>query len=188
MEIWKDIDGYDGYQVSSYGNVRSFRSYNGNVIPTPHMLRPRINSNGYEIVTLYANRIPHQLSVHRLVANAFIPTDDNTLVVDHLNTNKRGNKTDNLEWVTIKENSRRAFEAGLYENSYRVTRRPVIVTDLRNGEEMYFKGLNEAARAIKYSPAILSRVANAISERVGYYKIEFADNEDRLLYGFEDYT
>lgn len=187
MEIWKNIDGYEGYQISSYGRIRSFYDYRGHISNKSHILRPRINPNGYEVVCLYINGIPHQLSVHRLVAKTFIPNDDDTLVIDHLDMNKRNNCVDNLEWVTVKENSLRAFHAGLYENSYRVTRRPVMITDLRNGEQTYYKGLNEAAREIGYSASILSRVANMITDRVGYYAVEFADNEDRLLYGLDDY-
>ena len=31
MEIWKDIQGYEGlYQISNYGNVKSFISWSGN--------------------------------------------------------------------------------------------------------------------------------------------------------------
>lgn len=183
--MWKNIDGFPGYQVSSDGRVRSCKNFHGSFNNEYHELRPRINPNGYEIVTLYdENHIGKQCAVHRLVAMMFIPTNDETLYIDHLDGNKRNNDISNLEWVTSKENSVRACKSGLYEPAFIATRTPVIVTDIWTDERMYFKGLCSAARRIGYSPSILSRVANGLSEKVGHYYVEFAGNEDLLLYDF----
>lgn len=186
IEKWKDIDDFRGYQVSSVGNVRSYKDCHGNVThKNPRMLSPRRNPNGYRIVTLYDDhRQGRQVSVHRLVAKAFIPNDDDALVVDHLDGNKENNAVTNLEWVTSRENSLRAYNAGLYEAAFAETRRPVIVTDIRNGEIMYFDGVNEAARKLGYSAAAVSKAANAITDTIGHYAVEFAGHEDRLLYGY----
>lgn len=185
MELWKNVDGYPGYQVSSMGRVRSCRDYHGKLRPHDyHMLKPRVNSNGYEIVVLYdAQHKPWQASVHRLVAMYFLPIDDLSLVVDHLDGDKQNNAATNLEWVTSRENSHRAYRAGLYENSYAITRRPVVFTDLRNGEETYFTSIHDAARKTGYSTSAISKAANVILERLGVYSVEFAGREDRLLYG-----
>lgn len=95
-EIWKDIEGYEGlYQVSNMGRVRSLRR---NII-----LRQCI-TNGYERIILYTNNIPKGYSVHRLVANAFIPNPDNLPQVNHKDENKTNNCVDNLEWCTQKYN------------------------------------------------------------------------------------
>lgn len=65
MEIWKDIDGYEGhYQVSNYGNVRSIKT-----IPT--LLKGDYQKNGYKRVYLWKNGKKQNLLVHRLVALSF---------------------------------------------------------------------------------------------------------------------
>lgn len=186
--MWKAIEGFYGYEVSDNGSVRSFKNYHGLITDTYHILKPRTNPNGYQIVTLYDDQgIPHQLSVHRLVAKAFLPNTNNYPVVEHLDDDKAHNAVENLEWVTYQENSIRACNAGLYEPIFRKTRRPVMVTDLRTGEQTYFEGVNEAARCLGYSPAIISRVANMNGDKVGHYTIEFAGAEERLLFGNDEY-
>lgn len=184
LEQWKSVDGFNGYEVSTEGRVRSYKNYRGGFDEEPHILKPRVNPNGYHIVVLYdEKRKPHQLSVHRIVANAFIPCSETGLVVDHIDANKTNNRVDNLEWVTNKTNSIRAVESGLYEPIFHKTRRPVVVTDLRNGEQTYYEGVNHASRVLGFSPSIISRAANMLVEKVGHYTIEFAGREDRLFYG-----
>ena len=178
--MWRDIPGYPRYQVSSLGRVRSYARDSIN----PSILKPRLNPNGYQVVCLYGSSDkPAQISVHRLVATTFMPVHGQELLyVDHLDGCKTNNRLSNLEWVDAKENSIRAFNAGLYEPIFEQTRKPVVATDLRTGEEFYFRGINEAARSLGYSPSIICRAANMLAEKVGYYVIEFAGREDRLLY------
>lgn len=184
MEQWVPIDGFRGYDVSDEGGLRGYKNHRGGYDETPHILKPRRNSNGYLIAALYDDRHQlHQIQVHRLVATAFVPNPCGYSVVDHIDGNKQNNRASNLEWVTSRENSRRAFENGLYEPIFEKTRCPVLVTDLRTGEETYFRGVNEAARKLGFSPAIISRAANLQVEKVGYYAVEFAGREDRLLFG-----
>lgn len=96
-EIWKDIDGYEGlYQVSNVGRVRSLRR---NII-----LKSKIERNGYERVRLSVNNIPKDYSVHRLVANAFIPNPNNYPIVNHKDENRTNNCVENLEWCTQEYN------------------------------------------------------------------------------------
>lgn len=49
--------------------------------------------------------------IHRLVLKTWKPVENsNNLTVDHINHNKRDNSLKNLEWVSKKENQRRAKE------------------------------------------------------------------------------
>ncbi len=53
------------------------------------------------------------LSVHRLVAIAFIDNPDNLPQVNHKDGNRSNNHVDNLEWVTNSENQSHAVKLGL---------------------------------------------------------------------------
>lgn len=100
------------YEVSDEGQVR-------NRI-TKQIIVPYIGTTGYYKVVLHKNGIPYRRHVHRLVATAFCPIAKKyldqgyifeTLVVDHKDMNKLNNHYTNLEWVTQKENTNRAFNA-----------------------------------------------------------------------------
>lgn len=96
-EIWKEIKGYEGlYAISDRGRVKSLKS--------GRVLKPGINSNGYELVVLCKNGKQKNYTVHRLVAEAFIPNTDNLLQVNHIDECKTNNDVSNLEWVTASQN------------------------------------------------------------------------------------
>lgn len=104
-ELWKDIEGYEGlYQISNLGNVKNLR--------TEKVKVSSIANTGYKSITLYKNRTKKTFSVHRLVAQAFIPNPDNKPQVNHKDSNKINNCVDNLEWVTSKENIQHIISLG----------------------------------------------------------------------------
>lgn len=96
-EIWKDIQGYDIYEVSNLGNVR-------NKITNKQLYYSNSNS-GYLRVGLFKEHKRTMYSIHRLVAEAFIDNPNNLSCVNHKDCDKRNNKVDNLEWCTYKENN-----------------------------------------------------------------------------------
>jgi len=108
MEVWKDIQGYEGkYQVSSFGRVKSLPKKMGRGIgymTDTIVLSACTNHNGYNIVNLCENCKPVFKQVHRLVAEAFIPNPDNKPMVNHINGDKTNNRVENLEWCTNGEN------------------------------------------------------------------------------------
>lgn len=107
QEIWKDIEGYEGYQVSNLGRVKSLEritfsgvNYSTKKIQPEKIKAQNINNRGYYYVTIKKKK----LFVHRLVAIAFIDNPFNKPCVDHINTDKSDNTVDNLRWVNSKEN------------------------------------------------------------------------------------
>lgn len=74
------------------------------------ILRNKPNNLGYIKVGLKNDEGKQKLiSVHRLVALAFIPNPDNKPEVNHKDGNPANNHKDNLEWVTHKENIQHSF-------------------------------------------------------------------------------
>ena len=100
-ERWKDIDGYDGaYQVSDLGRVRSHKSGEWMV------LKGVKNNKGYLFVNLYKDGNIKHFLVHRLVAQAFIPNDDdNKTQINHRNEIKSDNRLWNIEWCDNQYNT-----------------------------------------------------------------------------------
>lgn len=52
------------------------------------------------------------VSVHRLVAEAFLPNPQNLPHVNHIDRNRRNNGATNLEWVTHKDNMKHYSKGG----------------------------------------------------------------------------
>ena len=109
-EIWRPVVGYEGlYEVSSYGRVKSLeKSYirkNGVINhKSERILIPGKDKGGYLQVSLYCNGERHMKKIHRLVAQAFIPNQDNLPQVNHKDEDKTNNRVDNLEWCDGKYN------------------------------------------------------------------------------------
>ena len=115
MEIWKDIQGYEGlYQVSNMGNVRScdrtafttLRDKKYPFLKWGKVLKPIIDKKGYAYVRLDSNGVAKKKSIHRLVATAFCKKKhEEDICVNHKNETPSDNRAENLEWCTHKYNS-----------------------------------------------------------------------------------
>lgn len=104
-EIWKDIEGYEGYQVSNLGRIRSVdrtrmcgkreRRFKGRI------LKEHFMPNGYLQACFPEGK---SIYIHRAVAFAFVPGYFEGAQVNHIDENPHNNRWDNLEWVTPKQN------------------------------------------------------------------------------------
>lgn len=136
IEIWKDIDGYEGiYQVSNLGRVKSFHR------KTPTILKPMVNHKGYLRVELHNKTTCELRLIHRLVMEVFNPNDVN-LQVNHIDGDKSNNRLDNLEWCTGSDNVRHAFARGLRVSKYGEEHWNCKLTDdeVREIKHRYVKG------------------------------------------------
>ena len=91
------IPGYEKYRVFQDGRIWSHARMPGK------FLKPRGNG-GYFQVTLCRDGKQKRMSVHRLVAMAYIENPDNKPQVDHINRVKTDNRILNLRWATPLEN------------------------------------------------------------------------------------
>lgn len=109
-EIWRKIEGFEKYEVSNLGRVRSLDyKHTGEI----KVLRPILNRYGYLRINLYKNSKLCSRSIHRLVAQAFILNPENKKQVNHIDANKQNNIVSNLEWCTNLENMQHARDMGL---------------------------------------------------------------------------
>ena len=124
-EIWAPVLEFSRYEVSNLGRVRRLPiEYNG----VSHRGRPCkkrkgefyptifLNKKGYQVVYLVDKKLsrPKAMTIHRLVAQAFLHNFSDDLVVDHLDGDKTNNHVFNLEMVTNKENLKRSHSYGTH--------------------------------------------------------------------------
>ena len=128
MEQWRDVPGYEGiYQVSNFGFVKRLPITLHNRFYKEKLLTICHNSGtGYDFVCLRKNDRDKNFSVHRLVAEAFIPNPNNLPEVNHIDGNKQNNFVDNLEWCTRSDNLKHASNIGLIKNQCKICRQVTI--------------------------------------------------------------
>ncbi len=151
MKEWRDIPGYEGrYRISTDGEVYSVprevrfgharRTVGGKILKQQHDI------NGYLTVCMCdGNGDRRPKKVHRLLASAFIPNQDNLPCINHKDENKENNHISNLEWCTVEYNN----NYGTHQQRSSRTRfknqkcsHPVICIET----EVIYPSMREAAR------------------------------------------
>lgn len=207
MEIWKDIDGYEGlYQVSNLGNVKSLmfgpknRPYLQN---HPKLLKLAKSSTGYTHVQLYKDGKSSTKLVHKLVANAFIPNPLSKPEVNHLDANRANNVVENLEWVTHSENLLYAIKIGNRKPSRRSSHMSIAKSKalpckksvpVRNNKKqvlqytpdgIFVKKWNSIAEIEEFYKCNRTGITNCLSGKnktsINYRWIEYKQNDEILL-------
>lgn len=145
FEEWKDIPNFEGYQVSTFGNVKSLDRFRkgkfGMRLIKGQLLKQVLNKKGYPEVRFYKDR-SHTRLVHKIVASAFMIKPKHCTQINHKNGVKTDNRLENLEWVTQSKNQLHAYKLGLQpsragENNNNTTLKNEEVTNLK---EFYNSG------------------------------------------------
>lgn len=157
MEEWKDIEGYPGYQVSNYGQVRSHNKVTSSARFSKRawkdrIIKQKVSKDNCCRVSLWANGKENTVLVHRLVANEFCERNINTnLTVNHKDGNRLNNNAENLEWMSRGDNIRYGFE----HNQYSCQKRQEIVDG--NGTVHTFRSQAALCRFLGRSDSYLKK-------------------------------
>ena len=162
----KDIKGYEGlYAVTSCGKVWSYRS--------KKFLKLGKNYWGYKQAILSKNGKTKAFSVHRLVAEAYIPNPDNKPQVNHKNEVKTDNYINNLEWVTHKENCNYGtHNERISEKLKKVKCKPVLCVELNK----VFESTLAAEAETGVSNSNISSVCNGRRKTAGGYHWQYTED------------
>lgn len=148
-ERWSIIDGFESYEVSDIGRVRS------NINPKkPKILKQYTDEYGYNNVMLTNKKGSGKFvnkSVHRLVAAAFIPNPENKPCVDHINTIRDDNRVENLRWCTSKENASNPITKERVKERAESQSQMVLVYDMDFNLLSAFTSTAETARQLGLS-------------------------------------
>lgn len=168
--MWKDIDNFENYKISNFGNVKSFtkRKSGNNLIP-------QISRKGYQTVLLYNNGKPHQKKIHRLVAAAFISNKDKLPQVNHIDGNKQNNRVDNLEWCDNSYNQIHAYKTGLERPKFQ---RKIKQYSLEGEYIAEFNYIREAKRYLNIDGSSISACCRGKRKSAGGFIWKYADDNN----------
>lgn len=128
-------------------------------------LNPFPDKSGYLYIQTVTGK---RLSVHRIVATAFIPNPENKRTVNHKDGNKANNQVSNLEWATHSENHLHAWrilgrESYIRKRGISPNAKPVGMMDESGNVIKTFKTAAAAAKEIGLNPMAVGK-----SIREGY--------------------
>lgn len=156
-DLWKDIPEFEGlYQAHPTGLIRSIKF--GKV----KILKPALNTFGYEKVIISNKTRQYQKLVSRLVAQTFIPNPSNLPCVNHKNEIKTDNRVENLEWCTYKYN---LDYSGNYLKAHDATKVKVYCFTEEGNFIRSYDSINEASEDTGESEHIISNMVLGKSYR-----------------------
>lgn len=149
-EVWKSIDGFSKYEISNLGRFRK--------VGFKRIQRGTINDRGYKVVHLTDDDgKSRMMSLHRMVAIAFVPNPENKPLIDHINAIPTDNRAENLRWFTHKENATLNKRTSIKKMQKKIVFGHENISVCRQGEEHFFGTISDAAKFIGCNPVTISR-------------------------------
>ena len=161
-EIWKKIKGFESYEVSNMGRVRSWR-IQGNCkskSSSPRILKHGKCRGQHEYINLWYRTKQNTRYVHRLVLEAFVGPRQEGMECRHLDGDPHNNRLDNICWGTHEENEKDKVRHGTICRGESVKH-----SKLKNGEVWLIKRLlfngfrcKEIAKMFKVSSGCIGSI------------------------------
>lgn len=156
-DMWKPIREFPLYEISSDGRVRRVRENKVRKIS--------IGKRGYPVLSLRKDKKTYIRTLHRILAEAFIPNPDNLPEINHIDGDKTNYSLSNLEWCTHKHNDNHARRTGLRTSD---GDKAVIQYSLSGVLIAEYKSASEAARKTGASRSAITNVCNRRKNERGY--------------------
>ena len=162
VEVWRPVRDFEGlYEVSNLARVRSVSRWvqagTTKRLAKSTILKSHPLPSGYLTVTLKDKGRTATVTIHRLVAEAFVPNPNNLQDVNHKDEEKTNNLPSNLEWCDRKYNIN--YGTGKYRKTENY-RKPIEQLTLDGKHVAYFESARQAARVTDYKQ---SRLWEALS-------------------------
>jgi hypothetical protein len=169
------IEGYEDYSVDTKGNVWSYKKQ-------PRKSLKFFKRDGYCIASFKSNNKTDKRSVHRLIAQAFIPNPEDKPFINHINGIRDDNRIINLEWCTQKENIIHAFhvlkviphmigKVGILHHASK----PIIQLSKCGDFVKEFPSIGEAERHTGISHSSIIKVMNGKLNTAGKFKWQYKE-------------
>lgn len=153
-DIWREIKGYDGkYKINKNGIIKSKNK----------ILKPSKDNKGYLYVILYKNGYGKHKSIHRLVAETFIPNSNKLKEVNHIDGNSINNNISNLEWITHSNNIRHAV------NVLNKIKKPIMQYDLKFNFVKEWDSIKQVEEKLKIDHSNISKCCKGKRKQCGGY-------------------
>ena len=175
---WKKIKHNQNYSINEHGQIRNDTT---GKTKTPFVDK----ANGYLTVDLWQDNKVKKYTIHRLLAELFIPNPDNKPTVDHKDGNRQNNSLDNLRWADYSEQNSRFDTVGVRSQKIKVSHYEEIRKKRGGGHEawgrvdrtMYFDRISDTAEyfgvTISNISLMLQKGSIGMRGKMRGYKFEY---------------
>lgn len=161
MKVFKPIPGFSNYLVSDSGvvvtrarRIRYVHAVTGKEhfrITKERPIKIYSTIQGYYFCQLYRNKQSFNKTIHRLVANAFLPYESGKPWINHKDGNKKNNHVSNLERCTRMQNVQHAMKNGLIATGERVGTSKLTTCSVLEIKKLLTNGVSHSEIANKFN-------------------------------------
>ena len=177
VEVWRPVRNFEGlYEVSNLARVRSVSRWvqagTTKRLATSTILKSHPLPSGYLTVTLKDKRRTATVTIHRLVAEAFVSNPNNLQDVNHKDECKTNNLPENLEWCDGEYNT----NYGTAMKRMAAKRAKVVEQYTLDGVLVAtYLGVPAAARATGFTRPNIDRAVRHPNQTANGYRWRFAN-------------
>lgn len=165
-ERWLPVAGFDGYEVSDFGRVRSWRRSGraSSMRKTPLVRKQVPDKDGYLTLILSIRGEVSCKKVHHLVLEAFVGQRGAGQECLHGDRNPRNNRLTNLSWGTSAQNTQDQIRHGTDTRGHRNGGAKLTPAQVRALRRRLIEGEDGRVVATKFgvSEATVSRIKHGV--------------------------